>query len=293
MTRARAALIAIAALSLAGCGLAPDPDPAGVRPRIVSLNPCTDAVLAEVAAPGQLRAISHYSHDPSATSMELAKAARFAETSGAVEEIVALRPDVVVASAFLPPATAQALRDMGIKVVLEPMPDTVPEAVEQVRRMARLAGNRSAGERLAGRIDAALDAAAPRQGTAPVPAVMWQSGGIVAGEGTLIASLMERAGFANAAAARGLKQAEYLPLERVIADPPRVIFTVGSAVDEEDRMLRHPALAQVPGMARAPLDRSLVWCGGPTIPRALERLAEVRVALARGVSLAHREGGKR
>ena len=40
-------------------------------PTIVSLNPCTDAILAEVADPAQLLAISHYSHDPRATSMPL------------------------------------------------------------------------------------------------------------------------------------------------------------------------------------------------------------------------------
>ena len=54
------------------------------------LNPCTDAILAEVAAPGQLLAISHYSKDPRASSMEAAVAARFAATGGTVEEVLAL-----------------------------------------------------------------------------------------------------------------------------------------------------------------------------------------------------------
>ncbi|KQM19088.1 ABC transporter substrate-binding protein [Novosphingobium sp. Leaf2] len=255
------------------------PEPAGA-PRIVSLNPCTDAVLAQVTAPGQLLAISHYSHDPSSSSMDADVAARFGDVSDAVEDIVALRPDVVVASSFLPPTTAQALRDLGMRVVLEPIPANLAAAREQVRRLAVLAKNRSAGEALVGRIDAALARAAPPPGSAPIPAVVWESGGIVAGRDTLIAELMRRAGFANAAAARGLSQAQYLPLEQVLADPPRVILTVGSPAAEEDRMLRHPALARVKGMHHAALDRSLIWCGGPTIPRALDRLAQVRRALA-------------
>ncbi|WP_330701470.1 helical backbone metal receptor [Novosphingobium resinovorum] len=251
-----------------------------MRPRIVSLNPCTDAILAEIAAPGQLLAISSYSHDPSASSMDPAVAARFAETTGTVEEIAALEPDIVVASSFLPPTTAQALRDMGLEVVLKPMPATVDASLAQVRDMARLVGNRSVGEALVGRIETALARAKLASGARPVPALLWESGGIVAGEGTLIVDLMVHAGFANAAAARGLSQADYLPLERVVADPPRVIFTVGSPAAEEDRMLRHPALARVKGMTRAPIDRSLVWCGGPTIPRALARFAQVRRQLA-------------
>jgi iron complex transport system substrate-binding protein len=270
-------MLAAAPLLLTACQPWSAPPVAdSVRPRIVSLNPCTDAILAEVAAPGQLLAISHYSHDPSATSMDLADAARFPETSDAVEDIAAFAPDVVVGSAFLPPATAQALRDMGMHVVLESSPTDVPSALAQVRRLAQLAGNRSQGEVLAGRIDAALAKAAPPPGARRIPALLWESGGIVAGEGTLIADLIRRTGFANAAAARGLAQADYLPLERVLADQPQVILTAGSPAGEEDRMLRHPALAHVPAMARAPLDRSLIWCGGPTIPRAVERLAAVR-----------------
>ena len=275
----RAAGTAAAALllSLAGCQPWADPPVEGaVRPRIVSLNPCTDAVLAEVTSPGQLLAISHYSHDPSASSMDLARAARFGEVSDAVEDVAALEPDVVVASTFLPPATAQALRDLGLTVVQEAQPSDLAEALAQVRRLARLAGNRSEGEELAERIEHAVSRAAPPRGSVPVPALLWQSGGIVAGDHTLIADLMARAGFINAAAARGLSQADYLPLERVVADPPRVVFTVGSPAAEEDRMLRHPALAQVAGMIRVPLDRSLMWCGGPTIPKALARFAQVR-----------------
>lgn len=277
------------ALALAACGSgAPMADAA--RPRIVSLNPCTDAVLAEVAAPGQLLAISHYSQDPSATSMDIARARRFKATSGSVEEIVALKPDVVVASSFLAPATAQALRDLGIRVVLEPIPSDVPAALAQVRSLAALTGDRKAGAALAGRIEAALADAAPAPGGSSVPALVWQSGGIVAGDDTLIADLMERSGFKNAAAARGLAQADYLPLERVVADPPRVIFTVGSPAAEEDRMLRHPALARLAGVTRAPLDGSLLWCGGPTIPRALARLAQVRAQIG-GAGLSRRASG--
>ncbi|WP_245892849.1 ABC transporter substrate-binding protein [Novosphingobium guangzhouense] len=267
-------------VALSGCRPWSEPPVEGaLRPRIVSLNPCTDAVLAEVTSPGQLLAISHYSHDPSASSMDPARAAQFAEVTEAVEDVAALEPDVVVASSFLPPATAQALRDMGMTLVQEPQPANLAEALAQVRRLAKLAGNRSDGEELVQRMEDAVPRATPPRGRAPVQALLWESGGIVAGDNTLIVDLMSRAGFANAAAARGLSQADYLPLERVVADPPRIVFTVGSPTAEEDRMLHHPALAQVTGMTRAPLDRSLVWCGGPTIPKAMDRFAQVRRGL--------------
>ena len=63
-----------AALLLASCAPQPVPGSHALHPTIVSLNPCTDAILAEVTAAGQLLAISHYSHDPRGTSMPLAQA---------------------------------------------------------------------------------------------------------------------------------------------------------------------------------------------------------------------------
>ncbi|MFC3213904.1 ABC transporter substrate-binding protein [Novosphingobium panipatense] len=275
----RLSLLAACAV-LAGCqprAAGPDGTPPS-HPRIVSLNPCTDAVLADVAAPGQLLAVSHYSHDPASTSMGVARAATFGKVSDAVEDILALRPDVVVASSFLAPATAQALRDMGIAVHLEPLPTDLAAAREQVRRLASLAGN-PAGESARHPDRRGPCSGRSPAGSRPVRALLWQSGGIVAGDTTLIADLMRHAGLANAAAARGLSQADYLPLERVIADPPELVLTAETEGGEENRLLDHPALARVKGLVRVPIDPGLAWCGGPTIPRALARFAEIRRAM--------------
>ena len=99
-------LVGLLATLLAGCGGQDAGAPTNDRPTIVSLNPCTDAILAEVSSPGQLLAISHYSHDPAATSMDLTKAMQFRATGGTVEEVLSLDPDIVVAGSFLPPAPA-------------------------------------------------------------------------------------------------------------------------------------------------------------------------------------------
>ncbi len=103
--------------------------------RIVSLNPCVDAILAEIA-PDQLVAVSHYSHDPASTSLDLALARRFAATSGTAEEVAALAPDLVVAGTFLPPATEQALVGMGFRVIKVGSIASIAEAQAQVRDLA-------------------------------------------------------------------------------------------------------------------------------------------------------------
>lgn len=257
---------------------------AATRPTIVSLNPCSDAVLAEIAGPEQLLGISSYSHSISSSSMDLTLARRFASVSGSVEEIAALSPDVVVAGTMLSPATVSALDRLDIRLVQLPIASDVPTSVAQVRELAALAGQTQRGEAMVARIEAALAKVAPAGEAAPVEAIVWQSGGIVAGDDTLIADILRRTGFVNGAAARGLGQAQYLPLERMLAEPPQVIFETGDPRSDEDRLLAHPALASLQDTKRAHLDSSLLWCGGPTIVRAAQRLGAVRLALRQGAS---------
>jgi iron complex transport system substrate-binding protein len=270
-------------LLLSACTVAPVRDDSSTHlgsvegPTIVSLNPCTDAILAEVVDPGQLLAISSYSHNPASSSMDPAVAARFPATNGTVEEVFALQPDLVIDGNYTAPATKTALTRLGLRLEQLPIAPTADASLAQVRHLAALAGHPERGEMLVRRIEAALAAAASPG--PPVSAVVWQSGGIVAGQGTLIDDLLRRTGFINLATARGLGQAEMLPLEVMLAEPPRVIFAAGNARANEDRLLRHPALAGLSSTTRARLDPALLWCGGPTIVRAAERLAVVRRSL--------------
>lgn len=278
MVKAWAPLIA---LVLGGCTADParEAAPALPRPqRIVSLNPCTDAILVEVADPAQIAALSSYSSDLAGSSMDLATARRFAAVDGTMEEVIALRPDLVVGSTFVAPTTRSAFRRLGMRFEGFGITPRVADSVVQIRALAALTGHPDRGEALIRRIEAALAANAAPAGP-PVPAVVWQSGGIVPGSVTLISELLERTGFANAAAAQGMKQADVLGLERMLAAPPRVILAAGNPASNEDRMLGHPALASLKQTRHSRIPPSLVWCGGPTIIRAAQHLGAVRRAL--------------
>jgi iron complex transport system substrate-binding protein len=194
-----------------------------------------------------------------------------------VEELAALRPDLVIGDDFVPNQPgAAALARLDLKVERFHIETTVEASEGQVRRLARLAGHPERGEALVARMRIALARAAPPAGQPPIPVVVWQSGGIVPGEGTLIADLLRRTGFANFASAKGMRQADLLPLEPMLADPPRLILAAGSADSEEDRLLRHPALGALRDTRREAYPSALLWCGGPTVIKAAARLAEVR-----------------
>lgn len=260
---------------LAGCASPAPERSAGAQPTIVSLNPCSDAIFAEVADPQQILAISHYSHDPRSTSMDLARARKFRATGGTVEEVLALDPDIVVGSSFMAPATRAALGRLGLRVETVGIATTVTASEAHVRQLAALAGHPERGEALVARIEAALAAAANAR--PPVNAILWQPDGIVPGDGELISELMRRTGFVNQTAARGMRQADYLALERLLADPPQVLLVAG-----RERGQRHPALGALSEMHRAALDPALLYCGGPTIIRAAGRLKALRDELSAG-----------
>jgi iron complex transport system substrate-binding protein len=267
--KARSWLGAGLALLVAACAPASSGGGTARAPTIVSLNPCLDAILVEVA-PQQVLALSHYSRDPGSSSIPADIAARYAVTGGTAEEVIALQPDLVLASSFLPPPTRSALERAGLRVETFGSPTTIAASLAQVREVAALSGRAEAGERLAADI---TRAAAPAGEMRPLAALLWQPGEIVPGEATLVAEMLRAKGFANHAAAMGLSQADFVPLETVLADPPELLLVAGDSAGQ-----RHPLLAGLSGTRVEPLEPRLLYCGGPTIIDLAQRLGTLRKA---------------
>ncbi|MBB3693497.1 ABC transporter substrate-binding protein [Sphingomonas sp. BK580] len=252
-------------------------------PRIVSINPCLDAVLVRVADAAQIASISAYSQDARSSSIPLALARRFRANAGTAEEVVALRPDLVVAGGHVAPATVAALARLRVPLAQFAVPATVEESVAQVRDLAARVGHPARGAALAARIEAA---ARPARVT-PVPALIFGAGGLVPGAGTLPDDLLTRAGFRNASAGYGLARWDVLPLEHLVAAPPRVLFSVAAAEDAGggggERAEHHPALRRLaPRLTTVPFPARLMNCGGPTIVEAMALLRAARARFGEG-----------
>jgi iron complex transport system substrate-binding protein len=254
--------------------------PAGAAgPRLVSINPCVDAILWRVADPDQLLAVSSYSQRADATSVPLAWARQFPATGGTAEEVAALGPAQVLAGAHTAPATVAALARLQLPLAEFGVPASVAESEAQVRAIARLAGHPARGEALVAAMEAALAGARAPAGPL-VPALIWEGEGLVPGAGTLADDLLARTGFANQSARYGLRQWDVLPLEYLVARPPRVVFSAAAADGTGDRMTRHPALARLRRFATIePFPERLLRCGGPTVIDAARRLGAARRAL--------------
>lgn len=265
--------VSACALALVACGANPPADAnsqAGDAVRVMSLNPCIDAILLEVAEPAQIVSISHYSHDPHATSLPLDRARRFAANAGTAEEAIASLPDILLTSGEVPPPTVQAIARAGIHVEVMAIPTSIAQSREQVRYLAELVGHADRGEKLLSRIDAALAAARAPDNAEPISALVRTQGGLVPGHGTLVDELLALTGFANASGDHDLAAWDLLALEPLIANPPQVLLT--SQADD-------PMLARIPGMQVALFEDQLLQCAGPNMMAAAERLANVRRAL--------------
>jgi iron complex transport system substrate-binding protein len=272
----RAALAGAAALGLAGAAPA---RASGPPRRIVSLNPCLDAILVSVADPAQIAALSHYSRQPEASSVGPA-AFRFGYTHETAEEVIALQPDLVLTSGHSSLATREALARLGIRVESFTTPDTVAESLAQVRRIAALTGHPDRGEAEAGRITAALQAASPPPGARLATALVYQRYGFASGPNTLMDELLRRTGFRNAATDYGARRSTDIPLEQVVANPPEVLLTGESDPGVPtwgERTMHHPALVGLKDRVRlVSFPKHLMYCGGPNLIPAAQRLADAR-----------------
>lgn len=252
-------------LLLGGCSGQPGIAPGG----IVSNNPCIDAILAEIAAPGQVAAVSVYSHDADSASAPLAWARQYPALGTGAEDILAAKPRLVLTGNLASTGTNAALAKAGIKVVAVGVAATLDEDVAQVRQIAKAIGRVEAGEALVARMLESQGSALSQvpQGKAP-SAIIWQNGGFVAGTGTLQDELLRRHGFRNASASFGLQSWGVLPLESLIRNPPQFIFMPVAPEGNADRELasRQKLLKHLGGKTRiVPFRDQLLFCGGPTV----------------------------
>lgn len=246
--------------------------------RIVSINLCGDELLLTLADPGQIAALSVYAADP-VLSFTAEAAAAYRHDIADAEQVVDIDADLILAGRYTKRATREMLERLGYRVELLDAVGSIEEAIAQIRHVAALVGHPERGEALVAEITAArsrAEAAAAASGAHPTAAV-YQRRGYVSGGDTLTGELLAIAGFADAAGGLVGARGGFVPLEKIVADPPDLIVVARAEARPEDQgsaLLAHPALAALyPPERRIVLPENLTVCGGPSLPAALDRLS--------------------
>lgn len=267
--------LVLALVLLASCVKGPQIAPGG----IISNNPCIDGILSDVAAPGQIAAISRYSHDPQSASAPLLWSKQLPAIGNSAEEIIAAKPKMLLTGNFASGGTNAAIAKAGISLFAVGVPANIGASQEQVRAIAKLLGREAAGADLIARMQAATRSEPETDGS-EISAIIWQTGGFVAGKDTIQDEMLARAGFINASHKYGLNQWDNLSIETLLLNPPSVIFMPKSAIGEDGRSLamRRILLRHMGDKVRIEeFPDRLLFCGGPTV---IEAMAVMRRAYA-------------
>jgi len=119
------------------------PASAAGPPRIASMNVCTDQLVVALADPEQIAGLSRFSRDGWQTST--GDAGRYPILSGGAEDVLLLKPDIVVASLFDKRSTRELLKEKGLRVAEFAVPRGFRQRPAGDRGGRAAAGRRSRG----------------------------------------------------------------------------------------------------------------------------------------------------
>jgi cobalamin transport system substrate-binding protein len=140
-------LVALAALVAL---LAVHPAGAAVPHRIVSLSPTATESLFAIGAGAQVVAVDDQSDYP-----KRAPRTNLSGYTPNVEAIAGYRPDLVVLSGDANDAVA-GLKKLGIRVLLQPAPDTLPGAYAEIKQLGTVTGHSRNAAALVSRMKKAI-----------------------------------------------------------------------------------------------------------------------------------------
>ncbi len=255
-------------------------------PTIVSTNLCADIMALSLAAPEQLLSVSHKSRDPRLSTM-VERARRFPANGGSAEEVIALRPDIVLASRRWQSRYPRELFERhGIRVVVVPFPTDWQQIFDSTETLAALLGREQAGAALVDdlRVRLARLAAVER----PLSALYLRPNGGSAGSDTYVDNVFAAVGVRNHAALEGMRGWGSYSMEQLVASPPD-LFVEGELLRDtayaRSVFSRHPRVRQLLDARPVVRMRGNYWgCSNWQLIEAAEDIArqidERRSALA-------------
>lgn len=267
-------LAVLAALLLPACSVTPAPqsetrtvtDDSGrqvslpMQPkRIVSLTYGTDEILTALLSPARIAGYSKYAGDDGISFLTKDEVSRVGRTVDMEpEHILALAPDLVIASTSTPMQTVEVLTHSGIPVYVSAIPTTVEEMKEKVRGVAKAVHEEEKGEALVSDMESKLAALASKLSAVSPDkervALGMSFRGILGKKGTLFSDVLRLAHVKDEAAVYEVPKGAdaYLSLEILPKIDPDVIllptWRVKAGDDTkafEEGLLSNPALSQV------------------------------------------------
>lgn len=251
--------------------------------RIVSLAPSNTEILFAIGAGSQVVGRDDFSDYPPEAKQVANIGGGFGELDA--EAILALRPDLVMASSLTPPEQVQALRNLGLTVFTLTNPNDLPGMYINLLTVATLTGHEEGAKTLIANLDQRVKAVQAK--TAEVterPLVFYEIDSTdpnapwTSGAGTFIDTLISMAGGDNLGKILKGEWAQ-ISIEALIKEDPDIILlgdAIWGGVTPEAVAARTgwDALDAVKNGQVYPFDDNVVSRPGPRLVDGLEALAK-------------------
>lgn len=243
--------------------------------RVVSLNLCTDELFLRLADPSQVAGVTRYVKTAEA-EIKQQQAGAAVTLRGDVEDVVKLKPDLVIAGAFSRKETIDFLKKMKIPVLMVPVPASFEDIYANILLVARALDRLEAGEELVASMKKQMAEIETVSGRPR--ALLYQANGYAPGTGTFEHDILEKAGYRNLAAELGIQGHQKISLEKIMHHKPDLFVFISDHYERNSvgqDLLFHPALRQ--GLSATPsvvVPTEWVTCGNPESVQAVKLLAE-------------------
>jgi iron complex transport system substrate-binding protein len=237
---------------------------ASAAARIASLNLCTDEYLLLLARPEQVVSVSYLSQDPLESPL-WRQARRYKGNRGSIEDVITLRPQLVLTMAGGGRSTSLLAGRLGMQVRDLPYATSLEGVERNLRIVAEAVGEPRRADPWIARIEQ-LRRNAPRS----VKDTIWVSGrGDSLAPGSLGSQWLRLAGYEQRSLPGGR-----VTLETLLTRPPKVLIVSdyrSGQMSAGTQWLNHPIVRGV--RARRMVTDGRRWtCLGPLMISEIERL---------------------
>ena len=197
--------------------------------RILTFAMYTDQIVLGLVTSDHLVGINTLLDDPVLSNIiPIAKKISKKIGNPGAEEVLSMKPDLVIVSDWTQAEKIQSMRDLGLKVVSVKSPETIQDAKDAVSQVAAAIGEPEKGKQLIGMMDKKLEKI--REKTSKIKPeqrkniVLLSLMTAYGGTGSAYNSACEEANVINGIAAAGLKNGQQLTKEMLIKINPDIML---------------------------------------------------------------------
>ena len=268
-------LSALLAFAAAGCSPAGPaiPTRTAYPLRVLRMHQCPAQPVLALLPAERIASVTWLSRDPGGSLMAQ-EAMRVGVNHGLAEEVLAQKPDLVVAGSFTTPALRGMLKRLGYPMLEVDNANDFDGIRRITRQVAAAVGEQARGEALIADMDAKL-ALLAHDRPLPIRVVAWDRSGFGAGKGTLYDAILTAAGARNLVRAPMVLSYRKPDTEVLLQANPALLAQ--GTIDPRgpslsDDVVRHPLVRRYWKNRILPIAQGNYICGTPMVADAALKL---------------------